>query len=89
LGNCLHGPLGLLLEIGTDLYFDYKGCLGMARLPFTIGGKSFTSSYTSVIETIRACLRVALSGLVVRLRQVRGEHFLQRLALITQRLYLS
>ena len=44
-------------EIGTDLYVDYKGCLGMARLPFTIGGKSFTSSYTSVMKrSVLACV---------------------------------
>ena len=46
----------VFLEIGTDGYFDHTGCLGMARLPFTIGGKSFTSSYTSVMKrSVLAC----------------------------------
>ena len=44
-------------KIGTGGYFDHTGCLGMARLPFTIGGKSFTSSYTSVMKrSVLACV---------------------------------
>src|SRR6266508_914279 len=31
------------------------GCLGIVRLPSTIGGKSFTSSYTSVMKRSLLC----------------------------------
>ena len=49
-------PVNLIVAPWMGRYLAGVECLGMFRFPLTTGGKSFTSSYTSVMNRSLLCL---------------------------------